>query len=216
MKSLVLLFFAATALTGQTATKVATSNESIESGGPSGTPWFHNAQTLGTFQEYGISSFAFVPTDFGFPTVTGISAIKISYLKNGASFTKDGPVEFFITFDTKIASGNFSGLTHNGLAAGIEDTQFSDTPTLQTVGTGSFVESAGGLVDTYPLTLSPELETSLVSAINGGEPFAVILGAPSGNTSATYAGLESNLFESRGGSQPDSNRTSLTITASGE
>ncbi len=206
---------------GQTTrSKVAASNETIEGSerenGPSGSPWFHNAQAPGQFESYGISSYSFAASDFGFAAIDGISEMEISYMQANAGFTSDGPVEFFISFDTTVSGGDYSGLSHNGTAAGLDDSQFSDSPASQSLGTGTFTEADTGDVDTYTLTLSGSLESSLVDAINNGTPFSIILGVPDGDAAVTYAGIESNNFESNGGTEPDSKRTTLSITATSD
>ena len=104
---------------GQTAANVASTNATIESGGDSGTPWWHNAQVPGAgFESFGISSFSFTPGDFGFASVTGISVVEISYMQANAGFTTDGPLELFVSFDTTVGAGNYGGLSHNGSGVG--------------------------------------------------------------------------------------------------
>ncbi|MFP4358733.1 MAG: hypothetical protein ACLFSZ_09900, partial [Puniceicoccaceae bacterium] len=72
----------------ETAAKVASSNETIEGSdredGPSGSPWFHNAQVPGRFESYAISSYSFTAEDFGFSLVEGISAMEISFMQSNA------------------------------------------------------------------------------------------------------------------------------------
>lgn len=222
MKKMILLasagvFGMALAASGQmTSTTMASSNATIEGvngdNGPTTQPFFHNAQVPGNFESFAISSYTFSAGDFGYGSVTGINSAEISYMQSNAFFTSDGPVEFFVSFDTTVGGGDYSGLSHNGTGAGIDDAQFSDMPSMQSLGTGTFTEVADGTVDTYTLDISG-VEADLISAINSGNPFSIILGAPSGGTAATYAGIESNNFVGNGGTEPDSKMTNLSLTA---
>jgi len=197
----------------QTAIQIASSNESIESTGPSGSPWNHNAQAPGGFEAYAIDSFTFSPSDFGLATVTALSVIEISYMQSNAFFTTGGPLSFFVSFDTTVGGGDYSGLSHSSSGAGIDDAQFSDSPSTQGIGSGTFTETADGDVDTYALSFGGALETSLLNAINNSDPFSILMGVSSGSTAATYAGLESFDYVINGGSEPDSKRTNLSLTA---
>lgn len=202
-----------------TVAQIAASNESIEGAdrdnGPSGSPFFHNAQAPGNFESYAISSYTFTAADFGFATVTGITDVAVSYMQSNAGFSTTGGVEFFVSFDTTVGGGDYSGLSHNGLDSGIDDTQFSDAPTTQSLGTGTYTVTADGDVDTYALAFSGALETELIGAINAGNAFSIMLTAPSGSTAATYAGLESFDYASNSssGTEPDSKLTNLSISA---
>ena len=210
------LGFTTSASAQKSVDKVAESNATIESSGDSGSPWFHNAQVPGDFESYAISSYTFTAADFGFTSVEGITSMEISFMQANAGFTNDGPVELFVSFDTTVGGGDYSGLEHNGTGAGLNDSEFSDSPSTQSLGTGTFTETSNGDVDTYTLTISGALETSMANAINNGKAFSIILGAPSGDTAATYAGLESNRFEGNGGTEPDEKRTTLSITATSD
>ncbi len=162
---------------------------------------------------YAISSYTFTAGDFGLSTVPGINGIDISYMQSNAGFTTDGQVEFFVTFDTTVSGGDYSGLSHSGSGSGIDDSQFSDAPSTQDLGTGTFTETNDGDVDTYALNFSPSVETSFVNAINNGNAFSILLTAPSGSTAATYAGIESFDYVGNGGTEPDSKMTNLSIDA---
>jgi len=192
--------------------QTARSNETIEGDGPSGSPWWHNAQPSGPFQEYAVDSFLFTPANFG-GAVTDIASVRISYMQSNAGFTADGPLAFFVSFDPTVGGGDYGGLAHSGSTHGIDDSQFSDTPSLQSLGTGNFVETADGDVDTYTLAFGEALASTLVSAINNSKPFSILMAAPSGGTAATYAGLESFDYSINGGEEPDGKRTNLSIDA---
>lgn len=202
-------FGLASAVSGQsTFVSTALSNATIASDGDSGTPWWHNAQPPGEFGSYGISSFQFSSSDFG-GTVTDITDVSIAYMQSNAGFTADGGVDFYVTFDSTVGGGDYSGLSQTATGVGIDDSQFSDTPGM--VGSGTFTEVANGEVDSYSLSFSGALESALIGAINNGDAFSIILGSTGAN--ATYAGLESNSYVANGGSEPDSKMTSLEITA---
>lgn len=215
MKRLLILLAALLINTAYTSpvTQVADANATVRNTGPTSSPWFHNAQVPGTFESYGISTFSFSAADFSLAAVTDIASVEVSYMQSNAGFTTDGPLDFFISFDPTVAGGDFSGLIHNSVGAGIDDAQFSDSPSLQSIGSGTFTEVSTGTVDTYTLTFSGTQKSNLIQAINNGNPFAILMGASSGSTAATYAGIESNNYVINGGSIPDANRTSLSIEA---
>lgn len=196
-------------------TRVASANATVRTFGPTTSPWFHNAQAVtgGGFESFGISTYLYTAADFGLPSVTDITSVQVSYMQSNAAFTADGPVDFFVSFDPTVSVGNFASLFHNSIGAGIDDTQFSDSPSLQTIGTGTFTTVATGHVDTYTLSFTGSTKTSLINAINSGNPFAILMSASSGGTAATYAGIESNRYVINGGTEPDIKRTSLSIEA---
>lgn len=195
--------FAASASAQTEVSVVASSNETIEAEGPSGSPWFHTAQAPGDFAAYGISSFVLTADQFGEGEVTSIDSISISYTQSNAFFTADGPVSLHMTFDPTVSGGDYSSLSDDGSAAGVNDDQFSDSPVSQAVGSGTFTQGDDGSVDTYPLDISG-VESELLAAINAGEPFSVILAAVGDAGAVTYAGIENNTY-------PDS--IILTVTA---
>jgi len=201
------LALAAIPALGQTEISfVATNNGTIQADGPSGSPWFHNAQVAGDFAAYGISTFTIGADAFDVAEVTSIDSVTISYTQSNAGFTTDGPVEFFITFDPAAGSADYSALAHDGSASGVNDDHFSDSPTAQSVATGTFTEVESGTVDTYTLDVSA-VETELLSAINAGSGFSVILSATGAEGAVTYAGIQNNGF-------PDS--IILAVSAEGE
>lgn len=171
----------------------AASNATVRSDGPTTSPWFHNAQTPGDFESYGVSSFLVTPSDLGVEELDGIEALTISYTQSNAGFTTDGLVTLFITFDETVSGGDYSGLTHNGTVVAVDDTQFSDNPTTQVVGTGTFTETESGAVDTYELDISA-VEETLLEAINAGTPFSLIIAATGNAGAVTYAGIENNSY----------------------
>lgn len=185
---------------------VATNNGTIQAGGPSSSPWFHNAQVAGDFAAYGISTFTIGADAFDVAEVTSIDSVTISYTQSNAGFTTDGPVEFFITFDPAAAGADYSALAHDGSASGVNDDHFSDSPTAQSVATGTFTEVESGTVDTYTLDVSA-VEAELIAAINDGSGFSIILSANGAEGAVTYAGIQNNGF-------PDS--IILTVSAEGE
>jgi hypothetical protein len=196
--------FAASASAQTEVSVVASSNISVRSDGPTTSPWFHNAQVVGDFASYGISSFLLTADQFGEGEVTSIDSVSISYTQANAGFTTDGPVGIHLTFDTTVGSGDYSGLSHDGSAAGVDDSQFSDAPVSQGVFSGTFTQVESGTVDIYPLDVSA-VEAQLLAAINAGEPFSAIIIAPGDAGAVTYAGIENNSYP---------NSIILTVTAS--
>jgi len=171
----------------------AVSNATIRGDGPTSSPWFHNAQIPGDFESYGVASFTVTAAALGVEEVSGIDEITISYTQSNAGFTTDGPVTLYLTFDETVSGGDYSGLTHNGTTVAVDDTQYTDSPTTQVVGMGTFTEVDSGTVDTYVLDVSA-LEESLLSAINSGTPFSIIIAATGEAGTVTYAGIENNSY----------------------
>ncbi len=191
-------------LSAQTFIGTADSNATIRTGGPTTNPWFHTAQGPGSNASYAISSFSFTAGDFGFAEVTEVTAASISYTQSNAFFTTDGPVSLHVSFDTTIAAGNYASLAHSGSGAGVDDAQFSDSPSTQVIGTGTFTEVSNGTVDTYTLDFTGTLGSLLVDAINSGDPFSIILAVSEAGPAATYAGIENNTYP---------NQIDLSLTA---
>ncbi len=192
------------ALSAQTIVGTATSNATVRAGGPTTNPWFHTAQGPGDFASYAISSFTFTAGDFGLASVTDVTAASISYTQSNAAFTNSGPVSFHVSFDTSVAGGNYAGLAHSGAGAGVNDGEFSDAPSTQVIGTGTFTEVASGTVDTYTLDFTGTLGSLLVDAINSGSSFSIILATSDSGAAVTYAGIENNTYP---------NQIDLSITA---
>lgn len=190
------LTLSALSASAQMFTGTAINNGTIEPGGASGSPWFHNAQAVtgSGFEEYAISTFNFTAGNFGLGSVSGISSAEISYTQSNAFFTTGGAVEFYVTFDSSVDNSDYAGLAHTSSGVGINDSEFSDSPSSQLVGSSFFNDISNGTVDNYTLDFSG-VESLLVDAINSGSDFSIILTAPSGSgTAATYAGIQNNTY----------------------
>lgn len=179
-----------------TAAKFAAENETIESDGPSGTPWFHNAQGNNpdddeTFEEFAVSDYLFEASDFGVGAVTDITQMTVTYTQDNPSFTNAGAVEIWMADGTSA----FGDLTYDGntnpggvsTAAGLSGLGSSS---LQVIGTGTFTPTNDGDADTYNITPAGDAKSALIDAINGGEEFRLVLAAGEAGTAATYAGIE--------------------------
>ncbi len=197
-------------------------DETILVAGPRGNRNFHNAQSEANqerFRSYAITTYQMFPSDFGLVEVEGIESVAIEYTQANATFTNSGAVEFFVTFDQRFGAGDYSALSHGVTGTGILDSQFSDSPTLQKVGSGLFTAVASGTVDRYTLDFSGALATSLINTINNLQVFSIIIATPAGSTaSATYGGSSNanppEIFVTAGAAipEPDSLPLILSLT----
>lgn len=174
--------------------QTAHNNATVRDFGPTGTPWFHNAQGPGDFASYAISGFRFEAAPPDAPHFEVLPEVRIVYTQSNAFFTSSGPVRFFITFDPEIAEGAHAQLRHTGTGFGVDDAQFSDTPTAQPIGDFLYERRVSGQRDVYRLDIPPATAALLLAAINGGQPFAILLATDDGATAATYAGIENNNY----------------------
>lgn len=181
-------------LSGEGVTTIAQNNATIQAGGSTANPWFHNAQSSGNFISYAIASFS--PDASEFPNLSqarGIQKMEISYTQALAPFTQEGPIEFFITFDPVVGAGDFSKLQHTGSENGINNDHFADEPTRQSLGKQTFRPRLEGEVDTFTLRPNSAVSEKIIQSLRSGTPFSIILTAPAEagqRTAATYAGIE--------------------------
>jgi len=175
---------------GREAVSQADHNATIRRDGPTANPWFHTAQAPGRFESYAVASFRLQNRDFQSSGLTAIESVEITYLEAPSDFTASGPVEIFISIDETVSSGDFTRLRHNGIRSGINDEQFSDQPTNQSLGRFEFLPGGEGAKHRFQLQLTEEIRSLLLDAIEAGRSFSLIVGAPGGGTAATFAGLE--------------------------
>lgn len=175
---------------GGEAVRKADHNATIRRDGPTANPWFHTAQAPGRFESYAVATFRFRNRDFRTGGVSAIESAEVIYTEAPSDFTAGGPVEIFLTIDEAVSSGNFTHLRHNGIRTGIDDQQFSDQPSTQSLGRFDFQPGGDGTKHRYQLEIAGSVQSQLLNAIEAGSSFSLIVGAPGGGTAATFAGIE--------------------------
>jgi hypothetical protein len=189
-----------TVATGDFASKTASGTIQIGNSGPGGTDEMYAQNTGSTGDpndEYSLAEFSFSFTDFGGSTVTDITAVSLELTVNDRTFSSAGDIVVLFTTDSLAdLSGTTSYDTLSYVAAesvnyGIDATNdFTDDPVLASSGaTYRFAaNTGGGLKETFTLDLS-QIEADIISAINNGDSFHLIVAAPgTGGANATFSG----------------------------
>ena len=148
------------------------------------------------FAEYGLTTFNFTAADFGGP-VTSIEKVLYNLTVNDRSFSDGDSVEVFFTPDSEADLGGlFANLSYNaGLINGIDGTQYVTAPvSLGVFAIPEMAGRAGGEVDTLLLPFTGAAEAALVSAINSGADFQLIVAATDAADDITYSGV-GNTFD---------------------
>ena len=151
---------------------------------------FFNVQ--GDDDAFTVYSFADFDTT-GIGSVTGITNLVFDLTQSNAFFTADGGLEFFLASDTRavdltdparyISNGSNTG-------ADVVGTSFG---TLFSLGTGAFVETATGDLNSFGLTLDAAGEAFAVSQINSGGLLRIIATPDDLGVQATFSGALSGL-----------------------
>ena len=172
----------------------------VDSGGPFAGSDYYGSGNDDAFGEYGLTTFNFSAADFG-GAVSEIQSAVLTLTVNDRTFSDGDAVEFFYTPDTGAdldsgLMGDFSDLSFNDMFVnGIDATQFVTAP--ESLGVFSIPEMAGrpgGEVDSFSLNFSPGATTSLLSAINSGSDFQILIGATVDTHDITYSGV-GNTFD---------------------
>jgi endonuclease I len=144
----------------------------------------------GNFARYDMGVFNFTKLDFGLSgasQITGIPEITFTLTHNDRTFTTGTALEFFLTTDAP------AGKTFNpAFVNGIDASQYSFAPI--SLGQFPYTPKAGGQTDVFTLVLSPAAEAALVSRINTGEDFGIILAAVNAPDAITFSG-KGNTFD---------------------
>lgn len=170
----------------------ATATETIETGGPSGSPWFHNAQGNDDgYAEFGAADFTVTKADFGFANdVADITGMSVTYRQSNTFFTSDGDVAIWLADDSPaFADLSYDDTANPGGVSTDAGLQGLGIAPLTTIGSGSFVEESSGDADVFTLSLDATAEQALIDAINAGEGFRLVMAADELGTAATYAGV---------------------------
>ena len=194
----------ATAQVAKTGTTTTAVHQTTEAGVNTGTNAYYgqgNDPDGLQFAEYGVTTFQFDTTDFG-GSVSNLASITLDLTVNDRNFSEGTALEFFYTPDDGAAlddgagGGDFSGLGYNtAIVNGIDGTQFVTAP----VSIGAFTVAAtdaarGGAVDQFTLNFDAAASASLLSEINAGSEFQILLGAGDATSAITYSGV-GNTFD---------------------
>jgi len=185
------------AAAGLAVPKDAFQSDAIHTDGPIGTADYYGSGNDDAFMEYGIASWNFTAADFGFASVTSITSATLSLTVNDRSFSDGDAVEFFYSPDDDSAlGGGFAGLSANpALVNGIDGSQFVTAPV--SLGVFNITEMAGrpgGEIDMFSLNFTGSALASLISEINAGSDFQILIGATDSTHDITYSGV-GNTFD---------------------
>lgn len=183
------------------ATETFTTQTRVTPTGASATTdYYAEGNGQGSFALYGFGTFNFSKLDFGLSgasTITGITSAEFTLTHNDRTFTQGTELEFFLTTDSS------AGKTFNStLVNGIDNAQYSFAPI--SLGKFAYTPEAGGSTDTFLLDLSG-VNAALLSRLNTGEDFSIILAATTPMAAITYSG-KGNTFD------PGDPSLKLTVT----
>ena len=142
----------------------------------------------GNFTSYGVLQF----DTTSLAGTSSIASVALSLSQSNAFFTNDGSLNFYITNDTSTdITPGVSELraTDTSVPTGIAT---GDLETLTLLGTGNFVETATGDVDTYTFDVDASVESYMLSQIAAAGPLRFVMTAGDADTSATYRGVETS------------------------
>lgn len=158
-------------------------------GAGSTTEYYAEGNGQGTFALYGFGTFNFTKLDFGLSgasIITGVNTAEFTLTHNDRSFTQGTELEFFFTTDSS------PGKTFNSaLVNGIDNSQYAFVPV--SLGKFPYTPKAGGQKDTFTLDLSG-VSSALISRLNTGEDFSILLAATTPLAAITYSG-KGNTFD---------------------
>lgn len=184
----------ATSLFGQTVTSSKTAEIHEETGSGTtinGANYYATGNDDG-FAEYGIATF-----NLSNSAACEINSATLQLTVNDRSFTDGDMVEVFFTPDTEVELGtDFANLSYDiSLVNGINSSHFTTAPI--SLGTYAFPDpDVGGTVLNYTLDLTT-VGPAMLSAIQNGEDFQIIIGAIDASHDITFTGLD-DLFEEGG------------------
>ncbi len=171
-------------------TKTFTTQQGVRlTGAASSADYYGQGNGQGNFAVYGFGNFNFSKLDFGLSgasVITDVVTAEFTVTHNDRTFTQGTELEFFLTTDSS------AGKTFNPtFVNGIDNSQYSFVPI--SLGKFAYTPEAGGSTDTFVLNLSAA-GASMISRLNTGENFAIILAATTPTAAITYSG-KGNTFD---------------------
>lgn len=158
-------------------------------GAVSTTDYYGEGNGQGSFAVYGFGNFNVSKLDFGLSgasVITNVVTAEFTLTHNDRTFTQGTELEFFFTTDSS-AGKSFNPTFVNG----IDPAQYSFVPI--SLGKFPYTPEPGGGTDTFVLDLSAAL-SAMVSRLNTGEDFAILLAATTPMAAITYSG-KGNTFD---------------------
>lgn len=173
-----------------TATETFTTEwKVLPAGASTSADYYAEGNGQGTFARFDLGIFNMTKLDFGLSgssTITSVQSAEFTLTHNDRTFTQGTEVEFFFTTDA--ATGKtFDAAQVNG----INNSQFTFAPI--SLGKFSYTPKAGGQTDTFTLDLAAA-GPALVSRLNTGEDFSIIIAATTPMAAVTYSG-KGNTFD---------------------
>lgn len=161
----------------------------LPTGASTVTDYYAEGNGQGAFARFDLGIFNMTKLDFGLSgasTITSVQSAEFTLTHNDRTFTQGTEVEFFFTTDA--ATGKtFDAAQVNG----INNTQFAFAPI--SLGKFPYTPKAGGQTDVFTLDLAAA-GAALVSRLNTGEDFSIIIAATTPMAAVTYSG-KGNTFD---------------------
>lgn len=161
----------------------------LPTGASTVTDYYAEGNGQGAFARFDLGIFNMTKLDFGLSgasTITSVQSAEFTLTHNDRTFTQGTEVEFFFTTDA--ATGKtFDAAQVNG----INNTQFAFAPI--SLGKFPYTPKAGGQTDVFTLDLAAA-GPALVSRLNTGEDFSIIIAATTPMAAVTYSG-KGNTFD---------------------
>lgn len=179
---------AASALPSATETFMTQQGVRLTGSSPSA-DYYGQGNGQGNFAVYGFGVFNFSKLDFGLSgasVITGLASAEFTLTHNDRTFSQGTELEFFLTTDAA-AGKSFNPAFLNG----IDNTQYTFAPI--SLGKFPYTPEAGGNTNTFILDLTG-VEAALVSRLNTGEDFSILLAATTPMAAITYSG-KNNTFD---------------------
>ena len=163
----------------------------IHTDGDQGPNDFYGSGNDDNFSEYGVASFAITKADLGIGSGDTVDTLDqlVLRLTHEAQFFADGTqVEFFFTDDD--FAGDYTGLTYNSaLTNGIDASQYASAPV--SLGVFDYTPRADGTPEEFDLDISA-VSSAIISEINAGGEFSILIGAVASDADTTFEGLDEN------------------------
>jgi endonuclease I len=161
----------------------------LPTGASTVTDYYAEGNGQGAFARFDLGIFNLTKLDFGLSgasTITSVQSAEFTLTHNDRTFTQGTEVEFFFTTDA--ATGKtFDAAQVNG----INNSQFTFAPI--SLGKFPYTPKPGGQTDTFTLDLAAA-GPALVSRLNTGEDFSIIIAATTPMAAVTYSG-KGNTFD---------------------
>jgi hypothetical protein len=171
-------------------TETFTTQQGVRLSGPASTAdYYGQGNGQGNFAVYGFGNFNFSKLDFGLSgasVITNVVTAEFTLTHNDRTFSQGTELEFFLTTDSSVGK-SFNPVFVNGIDA----SQYSFAPI--SLGKFAYTPKAGGVTDTFVLDLGSAL-SAMVSRLNTGEDFSILLAATTPMAAITYSG-KGNTFD---------------------